>query len=250
MLSFETKLIALNGDLCNFFGMNAIYFDTETTGIKTDKDRITEIAAFDPKNDRTFEIFVNPGIPIPAESTAITNITDEMVAGSPSFKEVGQQFIDFCGPDAVLIAHNLTGFDMPILRAECARHDLTLPDWRTIDTLKWARKYRPDLPRHALQYLREAYGMPENNAHRALEDVRMMYAIFPQMFDYLPVETILELLSVQKKITHMPFGKHQGKPLSKVPKDYLKWLAGNGAFDKEENKPLKESLEKLELLPI
>ena len=230
--------------------MNAIYFDTETTGIKTDKDRIVEIAAFDPVNKRTFESLVNPGIPIPSESTAITHITNEMVADSPSFKEVGQEFINFCGEDAVLIAHNLDNFDLPILRAEYARNELTLPTWRTIDTLKWARKYRPDLPRHALQYLREVYGMEENNAHRALDDVKMMYGIFSRMFDDLPVETILELLSVNKKITHMPFGKHQGKPLSEVPKNYIKWLAGNGAFDKEENKPLKECFEELNLLQV
>ena len=230
--------------------MKAVYFDTETTGIKTDKDRIIEIAAYEPEGNRTFERLVNPGIPIPSESTAITNITNEMVANSPTFKEAGPEFIDFCGEDAILIAHNLDSFDFPILRAECARNDLELPAWRTLDTLKWARKYRPDLPRHALQYLREVYGMEENNAHRALDDVKMMYGIFSQMFDDLPVETILELLSVQKKITHMPFGKHQGKPLSEVPKNYLKWLAGSGAFDKEENKPLKESLEKLDLLQV
>ena len=223
--------------------MNGIYFDTETTGIKTDKDRIIEIAAYDPAGKRTFERLVNPGIPIPEESIAICNITNEMVVNSPSFKAVGQEFIDFCGPDAVLIAHNLDSFDLPILRAECARNDLTLPAWRTLDTLKWARKYRPDLPRHALQYLREVYGMEENNAHRALDDVMIMHGIFAQMFDDLPIETILELLSVQRKITHMPFGKHQGKLLSKVPKDYLKWLARSGAFDKEENKPLKEALD-------
>lgn len=225
--------------------MTGIYFDTETTGIKTDKDLIIEIAAYDPINKRTFERFVNPGIPIPAESTAICHITNEMVANAPSFKQVGQEFIDFCGPDAILIAHNLDSFDFPILRAECARNNLTLPAWRTIDTLKWARKYRPDLPRHALQYLREVYGMESNNAHRALDDVMMMAGIFSQMIDDLSFETVLELLSVQQTLTHMPFGKHQGKPLSEVPKDYLKWLAGSGAFDKEENKVLKESLEKL-----
>lgn len=228
--------------------MTGIYFDTETTGIKTDKDLIIEIAAYDPITKRTFERFVNPGIPIPAESTAICHITDEMVANAPSFKQVGQEFIDFCGPDATLIAHNLDSFDLPILRAECARNHLTLPAWRTIDTLKWARKYRPDLPRHALQYLREVYGMESNNAHRALDDVMMIAGIFSLMIDDLSFETVLELLSVQQTLTHMPFGKHQGQPLSEVPKDYLKWLAGSGAFDKEENKVLKESLDKLNLI--
>ena len=37
----------------------------------------------------------------------------------------------------------------------------------------------------------------------------------------------------------MPFGKFKGTPLELVPKDYLKWLHGSGALDKEENIELK-----------
>jgi DNA polymerase-3 subunit epsilon len=46
----------------------------------------------------------------------------------------------------------------------------------------------------------------------------------------------------------MPFGKHQGKALSEIPKDYVAWLAKSGAFDKQENQELKENFEKLGLL--
>ena len=62
-----------------------IYYDTETTGIKAEKDRVIEIAAFDPVQDRTFEALVNPGMPIPAEASAVHHITDDMVADSPDF---------------------------------------------------------------------------------------------------------------------------------------------------------------------
>ncbi|MBS3904538.1 MAG: DUF3820 family protein [Simkania sp.] len=223
-----------------------IYFDTETTGTRPDKDRIIEIAAYDPVNERTFVHLINPGIPIPKEASAIHGITDDMVSEMPTFQEVGKDFIAFCGSEAILIAHNGDAFDKPFLEQECSRHSLLLPSWRFVDTLKWSRKYRPDLPRHALQHLREVYGVPANQAHRALDDVITLYKIFSQMIDDLPFPTVLDLLAAPAKaLDRMPFGKHQGKPLSEVPKDYIKWLAGSGAFDKPENAALKESLIRL-----
>ena len=225
-----------------------IYYDTETTGIRPDKDRIIEIAAFDPERNETFVQFVHPGFPIPAESKAITGITDEMVTSASSFQVVGQLFIDFCGPDAVLIAHNNDRFDQLFLQAEGNRHQLVLPSWKYIDTLKWSRKYRSDLPSHALQNLREVYGIGANQAHRALDDVMVLYKIFSTMVDDLEMETVLNLLSQNTDLSRMPFGKYQGRPLAEVPPEYIQWLKGSGAFDKSDNKELKESFEKLGLL--
>jgi len=228
--------------------LKAIYYDTETTGVKPDKDRIIEIAAYDPVRKESFVQFVNPRCPIPAESTAITGITDEMVAACPSFEVVGQAFIDFCGPDAVLIAHNNERFDKLFLEAECSRNSLTLPSWKYIDSLKWSRKYRSDLPSHSLQNLREVYGIAANQAHRALDDVMVLYEIFSSMVDDLEMETILELLSAPTNVSRMQFGKYQGRPLSEVPADYVRWLKNGGAFDKSENRELKEAFEKLGVL--
>jgi len=223
-----------------------IYYDTETTGTKPNKDRIIEIAAYDPVEKRTFVSFVNPGIPIPPESTAISNITDDMVKDAPGFSEVGKAFIEFCTLDAIMIAHNNDAFDKLFLDEEFRRAGLTMPSsWDYLDTLKWARKYRPDLPRHSLQSLRELFGIPANQAHRALDDVVVLHEVFSQMIDDLPYETVLRLLQQTKEVNRMPFGKHQGKPLSQVPKDYVLWLKSSGAFDKSENATLKESFEKL-----
>lgn len=234
--------------------LRPIYYDTETTGISAEKDRIVEIAAFDPVRNRTFEALVNPGRPIPAEASAVHHITDDMVADKPSFAKVGADFVDFCEGEVVLIAHNNDGFDLHFLRNEFARNQLILPDWPYIDTLKWARKYRRDLPRHALQVLREIYGFPANNAHRALDDVIVLHQVFEELIDDLSMETILELMgqAPQTQKTNgemtMPFGKHKGQPLSEVPKSYVSWLAKDGAFDKEENKELAEGFRKAGLL--
>lgn len=221
--------------------MRPLYYDTETTGIRSDEDRIIEIAIFDPEQDRTYEQLINPGMPIPPESTAIHNITDEMVATSPSFKEIAPDLIEFCSGDVVLIAHNNDAFDKHFLKAEFERNKVEMPEWPMIDSLKWSRKYRPDLPRHALQYLRELHDIPANNAHRALDDVIVLHKVFSEMVDDLSMETIHSLLNRKETIKHMPFGKYRGKPLSAVPKSYVTYLLGQGAFDKPDNAALKEA---------
>ena len=65
-----------------------IFFDLETTGIDIARDRIVEIAMVKVMPDgeeivRTRRI--NPGMPIPAEATAIHGITDEDEKDGPLF---------------------------------------------------------------------------------------------------------------------------------------------------------------------
>lgn len=230
--------------------MRAIFYDTETTGIKTDKDRIIEIAAYDPVRNATFEKLINPGVPIPPDATAIHKISDAMVADAPNFAQVAREFVEFCEGDIILIAHNNDNFDFPMLRNEFVRHQVEFPTWKFMDSLKWARRYRGDLPRHTLQFLREIYGIAANNAHRALDDVIVLHQVFQLMTDDLEIEQAFSLLNRPKEIIHMPFGKYQGKPLQQLPKDYIQWLLGNGALDKAENKDLRTSMEKLNLLTV
>jgi DNA polymerase-3 subunit epsilon len=222
-----------------------IYYDTETTGVKSSSDKIIEIAAYDPNNDRTFCSFVNPGCSIPAEASAISHITDEMVKDAPSFKDVAPEFMNFCSGDVVLIAHNNDAFDQLFLEAEFARGGLPFPAWKFLDSLKWSRKYRNDLPRHGLQFLREVYGVVANQAHRALDDVMVLATIFSSMIGDLPIDTVMTLLASNHSIVRMPFGKHGGKLLAEVPKDYVRWLADNGALEKKENSSLKAEFVKL-----
>lgn len=228
--------------------LKPIYYDTETTGLRSETDRIVEIAAYDPIEDRKYCSFVNPKIPIPKEASAIHGITDDMVANSGTFETIGLEFFAFCGENAVLIAHNNDQFDKFFLQQESKRANIVHPDYKMIDTLKWSRKYRSDLPRHSLQFLREIYGVEQNRAHRALDDVLVLYQIFSLMIDDLDYDTVYKLLYQSNEVEKMPFGKHKGKPLDKIPKEYLSWLKDQGAFDKAENASLKEELEKLQLL--
>jgi DNA polymerase-3 subunit epsilon len=224
----------------------AIFYDTETTGVKPNSDRIIELAAYDATLEKTYVQLINPKIPIPKTSTDICHITDDMVKDAPPFSEIAKDFLDFCGDDCFLIAHNNDNFDKPFLEAEFARNNVTFPELSYLDSLKWARKYRNDLPRHSLQYLREVYGFEENQAHRALDDVIILHKVFKSMIGDLSFEKAFELM--QNNQQNMPFGKHKGKPLQEIPKHYVKWLNENGVFDKDENKSLKAGFVKLGIL--
>lgn len=186
-----------------------IFFDTETTGLSPQNERIIEIAALNALTGESFVRLINPGRPIPSEATAIHKISDAMVAPAPDFAQVAQEFIEFCSArdpqhKTALIAHNNIGFDLPFIRQELLRCNLSIPShWVFLDTLFWARHYRPDLPRHALQYLRQIYGIDANQAHRALDDVIILKEVFQCMTDDLPWDWICEkLLTLQPKVTY------------------------------------------------
>ncbi|MBS0635257.1 MAG: ribonuclease H-like domain-containing protein [Verrucomicrobia bacterium] len=175
-----------------------IFFDTETTGVNPKGDRIVELAAYCPETGKSFERLINPGIPIPKETTMVHQITDSMVADAADFATVAREFIEFCSGDIALIAHNADSFDVPFLQYECRRCNVELPtDWLYIDSLKWSRRYRKDLPRHSLQFLRQTYGITANQAHRALNDVMVLYEVFKAMTDDLSCEQIAQLLNIQ-----------------------------------------------------
>ena len=80
-----------------------IVFDLETTGLDIAKDRIIQISYIKVATDGTEtsrNIFVNPKMSIPPVVQQLTSITDEMVAGAPTFKELAQELnSEFAGCD-------------------------------------------------------------------------------------------------------------------------------------------------------
>lgn len=100
--------------------------DLETTGTNVASDRIIEIAIIKVFPDKTTQSKVkriNPGMPIPAGSTAIHGIKDEDVKDAPSFKQAAhelKQFMDNCD----LAGYNSNRFDIPLLVEEFLRADI------------------------------------------------------------------------------------------------------------------------------
>ena len=80
-----------------------IAFDTETTGIDADNDRIISIAAILYENGvetDSFYTLVNPGRHIPEDATRINGITDDMAKQGISEAEMCNKFLSFIGDAA------------------------------------------------------------------------------------------------------------------------------------------------------
>ena len=102
------------------FADEIVCFDIETTGLKVEREAITEIGAVVLRNGEVaerFQTFVNPNRRLTPEIVGLTGITDAMLADAPQPKEALTSFLDFVG-DRPLAAHNAE-FDISFIRAGC-----------------------------------------------------------------------------------------------------------------------------------
>ncbi len=104
-------------------------FDIEATGTDIQNDRIIELAIVKllPDYSITSRVFLmNPGIPIPAEASAIHGYQDEDVRDKPLFRAMaGPILLEFEGCD--LAGYNILRYDIPLLEAEFRRVGVAFP---------------------------------------------------------------------------------------------------------------------------
>ena len=183
---------AIYGAYNQDFDAETIVFDIETTGLSVQNCKITEIGAVKVKNGEiidTFNTFVNPEVPIPAEIVELTSITDEMVADAPKTEKALKMFFDFVGGNKkLLVAHN-ADFDTGFIRyaaKECGM-EFTNP---YLDTVALSRFLNPELKKHKLDYLAEYYKLGDFNHHRACDDAAMLAAIYFKMLQKMREQDI------------------------------------------------------------
>ncbi|MBR2869596.1 MAG: PolC-type DNA polymerase III [Clostridia bacterium] len=196
-----------------------IVFDTETTGLRTGKDRLTEIGAVrivDGAEKERFQTFVNPERPIPQKIVELTGIDDRMVANAPKEGEAVRRFFEFCGEDAVLVAHNAT-FDTDILRAACERNSIAY-DYSHIDTVVLAQGLVPNAKNYKLDSLTSHFKLPKFDHHRADEDAGALAGIFSKLREMMLDMGIEDVSEINGKIKPNP---------KKLPTHHMIILAKN-----------------------
>ena len=238
-----------------------VFFDLETTGIDIAKDRIVEISMVKvmPNGEEIVKTRrINPGMPIPPESTAIHGITDEDVKDCPKFKEIAKSLaaqIEGCD----LAGFNSNRFDIPMLTEEFLRAgvDVDLNRRKFIDVQTIFHKMEQ-------RNLTAAYKFYCNkdlaNAHSAEADTMATYEVLKAQLDRYPeLENDVNFLSKYSSFTNnvdfagrmvynekgqevINFGKYKGRLVEEVLKSdpsYYAWIM-NGDFPLNTKKMLTE----------
>lgn len=94
-----------------------VILDTETTGLSPQMDEIIQLSAIRYDCFGTpasfYDTYLNPGIPIPADATAVNGITDEDVSSAPAAKGIKEDFLSFLS-DSLIVGYNVN-FDLCFL---------------------------------------------------------------------------------------------------------------------------------------
>jgi DNA polymerase-3 subunit epsilon len=159
--------------------------DVETTGFSPEDERIVEVGVV--ILDRSgvevgsFCTLVDPDChPGP---THIHGISARMLAGAPTFTSI-QPFLAHQLSGRVLVGHNVDGFDLAFLRAECRRtggEDLVPGHVPTVDTLGVAQQHLGMEGRARLVDCCTHFGLSWDDHHNALGDARVTAALLQSM---------------------------------------------------------------------
>ena len=190
-----------------------VVFDLETTGTDVSKDRIVEIAMVKVNPDGSVvkkpedrgpgnRLLINPGCPIPPESSAVHGIFDEDVADQPTFKQYAKGMFKFL-MNCDLAGFNSNRFDVPFLAEEFLRAgiEFTVEDRNLIDVQNIFHKMEQRTLRAAYKFYCDK---DLDGAHEALPDT----------------EATLEILlaQLQRYANHTTVDSH-GEPVGPVPQD-------------------------------
>ena len=171
--------LKLNNPIC--------FFDLEATGTNVARDRIVEISILKVypngnKESRTW--LVNPEVKIPNEVVKVHGITNEKVAGEPTFRELAPVVMEMIkGCD--LAGYNSNRYDIPLLAEEMLRAgvDFDLKNMQAVDVQTIFFKMEQRTLAAAYKFY---CGKDLEGAHSAQADVAATYEVLKAQLDRYP----------------------------------------------------------------
>ena len=228
-----------------------VFFDLETTGVDTSRDRIVEISTVKvfPNGDKEVKTRrLNPEMHIPEEATAVHGITDEDVANEPPFRAIAKSLAaylegcDFGG-------FNSNKFDVPVLIEEFLRAGVNVDfkNRKFIDVQNIFHK----MEQRTLTAAYKFYCNKDlDNAHSAEADTLATYEVLMAQLDRYPdlqndvayladfsargqsADYAGRILYNEKGEEVFGFGKYKGRLVTDVFREepsYYAWMM-NGDF--------------------
>lgn len=238
-----------------------VFFDLETTGIDTTKDRIVEISMIKvlPSGEEQVKTRrVNPQMPIPAAASAVHGIYDDDVKDCPAFGQMAKSlsmWIEGCD----LAGFNSNRFDIPLLVEEFLRAgvDIDLKKHKFVDVQTIFHKMEQRTLVAAYKFYCDK---SLENAHSAEADTRATYEVLLAQIERYPdlgadIEALSEYSNTDKNVDFagrivlddngvevFNFGKYRGESVSKVfakDQSYYSWMM-NGDFPQYTKKVITE----------
>ena len=228
-----------------------VFFDLETTGVDASKDRIVEISMIKVMPDGTEDTRtrrINPGMPIPAEATAVHGITDADVADAPKFAQVAKSLEEFIrGCD--FGGFNSNRFDLPLLVEEFMRAGLSV-DLKRRKFIDVQNIFHKKEQRTLVAAYKFYCDKDLTEAHSAEADTRATYEVLKAQLDRYPdlendIDALADYSARGETVDYagrivyndkgeevFSFGKYKGRRVEEIfqlEPSYYSWMM-NGDF--------------------
>jgi DNA polymerase-3 subunit epsilon len=187
--------------------------DVETTGSQPGLwDRVTEIAIVPVEQGRVGEPWsqlVHPGRPIPPMITALTGISDAMVADAPRFGEIADDVVTRLH-GRVFTAHNAP-FDRRFVDAELMRARGEQLAGTALCTVRLTRRLVPTLSRRSLDRVTAYFGIAIAARHRAAGDALATAHVLVRLLEIADERDVRSWASLSQLLGTSP-RRRSGRP--------------------------------------
>ena len=181
--------------------------DIETTGNGIKGNKITEISIFKYNGTEVVDEFtslVNPESLIPTHITALTGITNSMVADAPLFSEIAESILNIT-KDCVFVAHNVN-FDYNIIRNEFKAIGVIF-NRKKLCTVRLSRALMPGYRSYSLGKLCKSLDIQLTDRHRARGDAEATTVLFNQLLRQQNAADVFKKF-LKKAYTHRSSNKN------------------------------------------
>src|ERR1700735_722853 len=181
------------------------FFDIESTGTDTVKDRIVELTIIETSLDfipgKRLTMILNPTIPIPSGASKVHGITDEMVKDKPTFAQYAAAILKYLSTFDYIATFNGKHFDVPMLYEEFGRCGLVWNPQPHFDASVIFKKREQRTLTAAYKFY---CGKDLEDAHKSENDVLATIEVLRGQIEMYKLDQYIRLLGESDNVIEEP----------------------------------------------